>query len=244
MPTLDNLIQHVVARAVNQEDKNDNLFDMNYQYTRTRTWEYRNANGDLKSRDEKSSVENKQQRIAAKAARLGTPNKPAAPATTPRNQTAADANATIKGKALKVKDYSIPNLIQRFQFNLVGRDTVNGRPSYVVDFKPKSDDLPINQFADKFINKAAGRVWIDAEDYAIAQAQLHLLEPVSVLGGLVGVVRKFTYDFTRVRTPEGYWFARDMDWHLEGREVVVNRIVDYHEHKLNAQKIVMTASAD
>jgi hypothetical protein len=114
----------------------------------------------------------------------------------------------------------------------------------VVDFKPKSDDLPINQFADKFINKAAGRVWIDAEDYAIAQAQLHLLEPVSVLGGLVGVVRKFTYDFTRVRTPEGYWFARDMDWHLEGREVVVNRIVDYHEHKLNAQKIVMTASAD
>jgi hypothetical protein len=244
MPTLDNLIQHVVARAVNQEDKNDNLFDMNYQYTRTRTWEYRNANGDLKSRDEKSSVENKPQRIAAKAARLSTPNKPAGSTTTPKGQTVTDANSTIKGKALKVKDYSIPNLIQRFQFNLVGRDTVNGRPSYVVDFKPKSDDLPINQFADKFINKAAGRVWIDAEDYAIAQAQLHLLEPVSVLGGLVGVVRKFTYDFTRVRTPEGYWFARDMDWHLEGREVVVNRIVDYHEHKLNAQKIVMTASAD
>jgi hypothetical protein len=29
-----------------------------------------------------------------------------------------------------------------------------------------------------------------------------------------------------------------MDWHLEGREVVFNRIVDYHERKLNEQKII------
>jgi len=86
-------------------------------------------------------------------------------------------------------------------------------------------------------------VWVDEEDYALAQAQLHLTEPVTVLGGLVGVLRKFTYEFTRVRTPEGLWFARNMDWHLEGREVVINRIVDYHEQKLNEQKIVTTANA-
>ena len=70
LPTMDFLLQQVVARAVNKEDKNDNLFDMNYQYTRTRTWEYRNSSGQLKSREEKSSVENKPLRIAAKAARL------------------------------------------------------------------------------------------------------------------------------------------------------------------------------
>ena len=64
-----------------------------------------------------------------------------------------------------------------------------------------------------------------------------------MLGGLVGAVWEFTYGFTRLRTPEGYWFARSMDWHLEGREVVINRIVDYHERKLNEQKIVMTATA-
>jgi hypothetical protein len=31
-----------------------------------------------------------------------------------------------------------------------------------------------------------------------------------------------------------------MDWHVEGREVVVNRIIDYHERQLNEQKIVGT----
>jgi hypothetical protein len=241
LPTMDFLIQQVVARAVSKEDKNDNLFDMNYQYTRTRTWEYRNSSGVLKSREEKSSVENKPLRMAASA----VANKPAPPPPPPvvKDEPVSDTHSNIKGKALKVKDYSIPNLVKRFQFTLVGREMLNGRPSFVVDFKPLNDHLPVNSFADKFINQAAGRVWLDAEDYAIAQAQLHLTQQVNVLGGLVGAVWKFTYGFTRLRTPEGYWFARSMDWHLEGREVVVNRIVDYHERKLNEQKIVMTTAA-
>jgi len=149
----------------------------------------------------------------------------------------------IRGKALKVKDYSIPNLVKRFQFTLVGREMLNGRPSLVVDFKPLNDHLPVNQFVDKFINKAAGRVWVDQEDYAIAQAQVHLTQQVNVLGGIIGAVWKFNCGFTRLRTPEGYWFARSMDWHLEGREVVVNRIVDYHERKLGEQKIMTTMVA-
>ena len=189
-------------------------------------------------------MENKPLRKAAKAARLAAAAKqPTLPPQTGKKAPVSDTHSGIQGKALKVKDYSIPNLVKRFQFTLVGREMLNGRPSLVVDFKPLNDHLPINQFADKFINLAAGRVWIDEEDYAVAQAQLHLTQPVNVVGGLVGEVQKFTYQFTRVRTSEGYWFARSMDWHLEGREVVVNRIVDYHERKLNAQKIVMTAAA-
>jgi hypothetical protein len=242
LPTMDFLLQQVVARAVNQEDKNDDLFNMNYQYTRTRTWEYRNSRGELNSRDEKSSLENKPQRLAAQAARLPNQIKHAPPPVV-KDEPLSETHSNIRGKALKVKDYSIPNLVKRFQFTLVGREMLNGRPSLVVDFKPASDDLPAHSLADKFINKAAGRVWVDEADYAIAQAQLYLTKQVNVLGGLVGAVWKFTYEFTRLRTPEGYWFARRLDWHLEGREVVFNRIVDYHERKLNDQKIITPALA-
>jgi len=239
LPTMDFLLQQVIARAVNQEDKNDDLFNMNYQYTRTRTWEYRNSRGELKSREEKSSLENKPQRLAAKAAGLPVPQK----TVPPKNEPLSETHSNIRGKALKVKDYSIPNLVKRFQLTLVGREMLNGRPSLVVDFKPVSDDLPAHSLADKFINKAAGRVWVDEADYAIAQAQVYLTQQVNVLGGLVGAVWKFTYEFTRLRTPEGCWFARSLDWHLEGREVVFNRIVDYHERKLNEQKIITPATA-
>ena len=101
-----------------------------------------------------------------------------------KDQPVSETHSNIRGKALKVKDYSIANLMKRFQFTLVGRETLNGRTIFVVDFKPLSKDLPVNQFADKFINKAAGRIWVDAEDYAIAQAQVHLTEQVNVLGGM------------------------------------------------------------
>jgi hypothetical protein len=241
LPTMDFLLQQVVARAVNKEDKNDDLFNMNYQYTRTRTWEYRNSRGELKSREEKGSLENKPQRLAAQAAKRPIANQPT-PAPVVKNEPLSETHSNIRGKALKVKDYSIPNLVKRFQLTLVGREMLNGRPSLVVDFKPASDDLPVHSFADKFINKAAGRVWVDEADYAIAQAHLYLTQQVNVLGGLVGAVWKFTYEFTRLRTPEGYWFTRRMDWHLEGREVVFNRIVDYHERKLNEQKIITPAT--
>jgi hypothetical protein len=246
LPTVEFLLQRVIDRAVTREDQNDDLFDMNYQYTRVRTWEYRNSQGELRHREEKRSVENKPLRLAAMMAAM-TAKGPAAPPPVPprfaKSEPVSDTHSNIRGKALKVRDYSIPNLIKRFRFKVVGREILNGRPTLVADFEPVSDHLPVNSLADKFINKAAGRVWVDEEDYAIAQAKLHLTKQVNVVGGLVGTVWKFTYDFTRRRTPEGYWFARSMDWHLEGREVVINRIVDYHERKLDEQKIVATAAA-
>jgi hypothetical protein len=239
LPTMDFLLQQVVARATSKEDKNDDLFNMNYQYLRTRTWEYRNSRGELKSREEKSSQENRPQRLAARAANPPVQKRTAPP----KNEPLSETHSNIRGKALKVKDYSIPNLVKRFQLTLVGREMLNGRPSLVVDFKPASDDLPEHSLADKFINKAAGRVWIDEADYSIARGQLYLSKQVNILGGLVGAVWKFTYEFTRLRTPEGYWFARSLDWHLEGREVIFNRIVDYHERRLNEQKITTPAKA-
>jgi hypothetical protein len=241
LPTVEFLLKQVVARAEGKEDENDNLFDMNYQYTRTRVWDYRNSQGELKSHEEKTKLENKPLRIANKAARLAA-SKPVEPAPVVKEEPVSETHSNIRGKALKVKDYSIQKLVERFQFTIVGRETLNGRPAIVVDLKPANDHLPVNSFADKFINKAAGRIWVDEEDYAVAQGKMHLTEQVNVLGGLIGAVWKFTYDFTRLRTPEGYWFARNLDWHLEGREAIINRIVDYHERKLNEQKIVMTAS--
>jgi len=243
LPTVDFLLQQVVARAVTKEDTNDYLFDMHYQYTRTRTWEYRNGSGELTSQETNTNLENKPQRLAARAARLAAGKPPPPPPPAGKNEPVSATHSNIRGKALQVKQFSIPNLVKRFQFTLVGREMLNGRPTLVADFKPASDHLPVNSLADKFINKAAGRVWIDEEDYAIAQGQLYLTQQVDLFCGLAAAVLKFTYNFTRVRTPEGYWFARSMDWHLEGRELVFDRIVDYHERKFGEQKIVAPAAA-
>jgi hypothetical protein len=129
------------------------------------------------------------------------------------------------------------DLLKRFDFTLSGREVVNGRPALIVDFKPASRKPPEKSIKDRFINKAAGRVWVDEADYAMVKADLHLTEKVNVVGGLVGAVAKFTLSIQRERTPEGLWFIRKQNWHLEGREVFIRRQVDYHEEYKDVRKV-------
>lgn len=228
-PPLNVIIQRALERAA-REDENDRQFDHLYQYKHVRLTEFLDSKGDLRSEEEK---------VTEDGARPHPARQPQA--TTPKTENqdgpVTETHSNIRGKALKVKDYSLADLVRRFQFTLAGSDTVNGRPAWVLDFRPASGKLPVHDFKDNFINKAAGRVWVDEGDYAIAKADLHLTKQVDVLGGLVGAVWKFTYSFDRTRTAEGLWYARHVDWHLEGREVVFNRVVDYHEQKLDLEKV-------
>jgi hypothetical protein len=231
LPPLATVIQHALDRAA-AEDDNDREFNRNYHYERIRLTEYRNGKGELKKHEEKRTPEG-----AGKA----KPAPVVAPQPVEKDAPLSETHSNIHGKAFAVKDYSLTNLISRFEFTLVGREIVNGRSALVLDFQPADRKLPVNSYKDYFINKAAGRVWVDEADYAIARADLHLTQQVNVLGGLAGAVWKFTYSFERDRTPEGLWFSRHVDWHLEGREVIFHRIVDYHEQKINEQKVLPPA---
>jgi len=230
LPPLPIIIQRALDRAA-LEDENDREFNQNYNYTRIRLTEFHNAKGELISREEKRTDEG-----AAKIRR-----KPAvATEADEKNAPLSDTHSNIHGKMLHVKDYSLTNLVSRFQVTLAGREMVNGRSSFILDFVPRKN-LPVHSYKDNFINQAAGRVWVDESDYAIAQANVYLTQQVNVLGGILGAVWKFTYSFDRARTPEGFWFARHVDWHLEGREVIFHRIVDYHEQKIDGKKVSLPA---
>jgi hypothetical protein len=228
LPPIETIIQRGLDRAAT-EDENDREFNQNYAYTRIRVTEFRNAKGQVISLEEKHTAEGVRTNSPPKIGKVAAAKSQDAPA--------SETHSNIRGKALQVKDYSLTNLVSRFQVTLAGREMVNGRSSFILDFVPRKN-LPVHSYKDNFINKAAGRVWVDESDYAIAKADVHLTQQVNVLGGLLGAVWKFTYSFDRVRTPEGLWFSRHVDWHLEGREVIFNRIVDYHEQKINERKVV------
>lgn len=236
-PTIDTILQRVIEHAKTEADA-EQAFEQSYGYSRAKITEFRSSDGSLEKREEKDSVH--QPNAAAVAQNVDgktTFNKS-------DNETATgNTNSNVHGQVFKKNDFLLnDNLINRFQFTLAGTETINGRPAFIVDFVPVKKDLPVHSIKDRFINKAAGRVWVDVKDYALVKADLHLTRPVDVAWGLVGSVWKFNYGFDRSRTDDGYWFTRDVNWHLEGREVVVNRIVDYHESTTNLQKISSVAA--
>jgi hypothetical protein len=228
LPPVEQVIQRAVEKA-QLEGENDRLFNERYFYTRTKVTEFLNNDGTV-SKSETHKVLNDPDR-RRKRHPVPQPVVAATPAASlGAGEKSPDTKSVVRGKAFHKKDFlGNPELLDRFNFVLTGRETLNGRDTLVIDFKPKPGKLPEHSLKERFINHAAGRVWLDEADAQLAKADLHLTKKVDVFGGLVGSVWKFTCSINRERTDDGLWFTRSSKWHLEGREVVIHRIVDYHD---------------
>ncbi len=231
LPTCESVLHRVIQQAKNEDD-NDRAFDRCYSYTRTKVTELRNSAGQLKKREEKNDAHDP----AAVHPATATPTRPKSASI--KTGAVSDTQSNVHGQQFARNDFLLnQDLIGRFDFTMAGREWLNGRSTLMVDFVPANRELPERNLKERFINKAAGRLWIDETDYSLVKADLHLTRQVNIGFGLIGAVWKFAYGFERERTGDGLWFTRAVNWHLEGREVIINRIVDYHETMSNVQKI-------
>lgn len=233
LPPLQTILKRVMETSA-VENAEYHQFNQHYFYTRDKVTEFFDGGGKLKERKEKQSTNN-----PAPPLTVSIPVPAPAPRTIVSRKEAQTAEPpNIHGVALgKRDDLMNPDIVKRFKLTLVGRDTINGRSALIVDFAPASDSLPILNIKDRFINSVEGRAWVDEQDFTLEKVDLHLKQKVSVLGGIAGSVSKFTFSFERERTPDGFWFVRDLNWHVEAREATVQRVVDHDEQILGVQKI-------
>ncbi len=228
LPSLQTLLQNVMQTSA-QETPQYHIFNQHYYYLRDKVTDFFDGDGNLKSHQDSLSTNN-----PIPSAVIHRPQ----PARRMAYGKQGDTGASINGVALgKKEDLINPDLVKRYTLTIVGRQTFNGRPTVVVDFKPASSNLPVFNIKDRFLNCVAGRAWVDEAEYQLAKVDLHLTQKVSVLGGLAGTVSKFTFSFERDRTPDGYWYTQYMHWHLEAHEAMISRIVDHVERVTGLQKM-------
>lgn len=235
LPSLQTLIQRVMQTSA-EETTDYHKFNHHYYYTREKLTEFFDTSGKLKEREAKESTNNPVPLVSiSKPAPLPEPIVSPKMASADPGPTGPSVHGVNLGKK---EDLLNPDLIKRYKLTLVGQEMLNGRPALIVDFKPASNNLPIFNIKDRFLNCIAGRAWVDKNDFTLEKVDMHLTQKVSVLGGLVGTVSKFTFTFDRQRTADGFWFTRDLDWHLEAREATYQRVVDHHEEINGLQKMM------
>ncbi len=227
LPSIEAVLKHVRTMAP-QEQGNDRMFRSRYSFVRTRTTRELDSSGRIKKQQTRQSRNNP----AIVPTSYIIPAQPAPTAATPESQQKNQPKAFEKNEFVLNDD-----LLNRFSFKVIKREQVNQRNALLVEFTPKSKDLPARNLKDRFINKAAGQVWIDEGDWMVSKVDLYLSEPVNVAGGLVGAVKKFTYRFERERTGDGLWFTTRIDWRLEGRELFSRKILEYEEQRSEVQKV-------
>lgn len=118
------------------------------------------------------------------------------------------------------ENFLTPELVGRFDFRLIGEETVNGRKAYRVGFDPKVPEPPVRRMVDRLLNRISGTLWIDAEEFEVARADIHLRSEVNLLGGMIGSLKKLAYSMTRTRVADGVWLNSFSTGDFEGRKLL------------------------
>jgi len=112
-----------------------------------------------------------------------------------------------------------PELLARFNFNVVSNAVYANRQTWVLEFKPKAGAAE-NSIQDRIYSRIAGFLWIDQEDAEIARLEAHLKEDLS-LGwlGVLGSLNRCDLTLERQRMPGGVWVNAKQTLLLVGRKV-------------------------
>lgn len=125
-----------------------------------------------------------------------------------------------KGNGDNRETFLTADLAARFDFVVVGTTNLNGRTAYQIAFQPKSPQLPVHHMVDRLLNQLSGTLWIDAEEFEVARAEVTLGKEVNLLGGIIGSLKKLSYTLERTRVADGVWFSTLSNGDFLGRKLL------------------------
>jgi hypothetical protein len=130
------------------------------------------------------------------------------------------ARADSKPAGRRRRNWLDARMVERFDFTMEGRETLDGRPMLMLSFHPKSSYASARTIEDKVLNKLSGTLWVDETEAEIAKLSVSLTKDLSFgLFGAVGSLRQFDLKLDRERLGDGVWVTRRQDLVLGGRKI-------------------------
>jgi hypothetical protein len=231
-PEVEKVIQGLIKRA-EADPKFDREFESRYRFTHTKTREERNPKRMLKKRESERTVHEPE---SAPTLAENWPGDAAAAVTGGAGEVGSKADK--RGRANTRGDVVLTEaLMRRFEFTIRAREWVAGRTALKMDFRPVVRELPAKSLMDRFINRTAGTIWVDETDFTISKAMFWLTERLNLGGGILGSVSAFDCRFERRRVEDKIWYTPELEWHVECREFLVNKIIEFQETREDVRKV-------
>jgi hypothetical protein len=146
---------------------------------------------------------------------------------------------TKQGKGDNRENFLTAELAARFDFKLLGETNLNGRATYEVAFEPKNPQLPVHRIMDRLLNQISGTLWIDADEFEVARADISLRSEVNLLGGLIGSLKKLSYTLERTRVADGVWFSTLSSGDFQGRKLLDPTHIKTKSQSVNFRPMAM-----
>ena len=106
---------------------------------------------------------------------------------------------------------------EKFTPILVGVESVNTRPAYVIQLQPNTDHKLKSKTVNRFMNQFDAKLWVDKDEFHIARIDAKLKKPVTFLGGLAGAVNAINISVSEKRLASDTWVDEIVSANFDAR---------------------------
>ena len=100
---------------------------------------------------------------------------------------------------------------------LVGVESVNARPAYVIQLRPNIEHKLKSKTVNRFMNQFDAKLWVDKDEFHIARIDAKLKKPVTFLGGLAGAVNAINISVSEKRLASETWVDEIVSANFDAR---------------------------
>jgi len=125
------------------------------------------------------------------------------------------SGVTNKNENLVTKNVELYQ--EKFIPILVGVESVNARPAYVIQLRPNTDHKLKSKTVNRFMNQFDAKLWVDKDEFHIARIDAKLKKPVTFLGGLVGAVNAINISISEKRLASDAWVDEIVSANFDAR---------------------------
>ena len=148
--------------------------------------------------------------------------------------------ASQRAEALRKQEDENTSIVQEvpkaFDFQLVGEETVNGRPAYVLQATPHPGYHAQGKYGDMF-SKVGGKLWVDKQDLGWVKVDGQVIQPFSMGLFLVRLMRGSHIRMEQTRVDNGLWMPARVEVRASAKifffkNLVIDRVLSYSEYRL------------
>jgi hypothetical protein len=135
----------------------------------------------------------------------------------------------------------VRDIINAYDFRLLGEEQVDGHDTYVVDTTPRQDFHPTQPHAD-ILPKLRVKFWISKEDYGWVKLEAEVLDTISWGLFLVRIHKGAQIRFEQTRVNDEIWLPLRMSLNASARiALVANGVIDWESTFSNYKKFTSGA---
>jgi len=117
--------------------------------------------------------------------------------------------------ALETPAVRLSQILERYDFRAVGRETIDGRPAIVLEFTALPGSRPLPR--DDVLRNLAGRVWMDEAEREVVRAEVHNTAGMKFLLGLGASVSLVSGTFEFRKVGDTLWLPVRDETRADGR---------------------------